>query len=198
MSSSPTAPPPRGETVSRLARRFSLSRSTLLYYDRIGLLCPRRSGDGEYRRYSEADVARLAQICRYREAGVRLADIQRILDAPEDSLAEVLEARLEELNAEIAHLREQQRVIVGILRSKPLRERIGVMNRERWTELLRASGFTHEDMRRWHAAFERHAPDKHREFLEFLCIPDDDIETIRGWAAEAPAAGTRNPGGRGA
>ncbi len=182
MATSTDEIPPEGLTVGRAGRRFGLSRSTLLYYDRIGLLTPCRRGDGDYRRYGPADIARLEQICRYRTAGVRLADIRSILDAPDDRLAAVLEQRLEELNHEIAALREQQRVIVGLLRTEHRDRRVGVMDRERWTGLLEAAGFTREDMRRWHAAFERHAPERHREFLEFLCLPDDEIDRIRRWA----------------
>jgi DNA-binding transcriptional MerR regulator len=170
-------------TVGRLARKFGLSRSTLLYYDRIGLLSPAGRSPAGYRLYSEADARRLEQINTYRAAGLSLEDIRRILDAPETDLAAVLEKRLLELNQEIDDLRAQQRVIVGLLKSDRLRDQIGVMNRQTWVSLLSASGFSIEDMRRWHAAFERHAPDKHQQFLEFLCLPDDEIETIRSWAA---------------
>lgn len=169
-------------TVGRLARRVGLSRSTLLYYDHIGLLRPSSGGRGAYRRYSKDDVRRLEQILELRAAGVRLADIRRILDAPSEGLATVLEGRLEELNADIARLREQQRLIIGILKSDDLHARVGVMNRDTWVALLAASGFSHRDMRRWHAEFERLAPRRHREFLEFLCIPTEDIERIRAWA----------------
>jgi DNA-binding transcriptional MerR regulator len=175
-----------GVTVGRLGRRFGLSRSTLLYYHRIGLLVPSSGGDGDYRRYSEADVARLEAIVRYRAAGVPLADIARILDGQQLVLAEVLERRLDALNQEIAELREQQRVIVGILASDAAHERIGVMSQHRWTELLAAAGFSEADMRRWHQIFERHAPVEHREFLRFLCIPDGDIERIIEWSSDAP------------
>jgi DNA-binding transcriptional MerR regulator len=42
-------------SISKLARAFGLSRSTLLYYDRIGLLAASgRTGSG-YRCYSEKD-----------------------------------------------------------------------------------------------------------------------------------------------
>jgi hypothetical protein len=40
-------------------------------------------------------------------------------------------------------------------------------------------------MREWHVEFERDAPDRHQAFLEFLQIPPDEIEAIRGWAREA-------------
>lgn len=175
-----------GITVGRLGRRFGLTRSTLLYYHRIGLLVPSSGGGGDYRRYSEDDVARLEAIVRYRAAGVPLADIARILDGQQPELAEVLERRLDALNREIAELREQQRVIVGILASDAAHERVGVMSRHSWTELLVAAGFSEADMRRWHQVFERHAPDEHREFLRFLCIPDGDIERIIEWSSDTP------------
>lgn len=67
-------------TISALGRRFGLSRSTLLYYDRIGLLRPGGRSAKAYRHYGEAEVARLEQICLYRRAGVPLAEIRRLLD----------------------------------------------------------------------------------------------------------------------
>jgi DNA-binding transcriptional MerR regulator len=173
-----------GETVGRLARRFGLSRSALLYYHRIGLLVPSMGGDGRYRRYTQGAVDRLEQIVRYRAAGVPLADIRRILDRPADGLAAVLENRLEQLNVAIAGLREQQRVLVELLRSEGVHRSVGVMSCERWTGLLEAAGFTHDDMVRWHADFERSDPEAHREFLEFLCISKPEIEEIRAWAAK--------------
>jgi hypothetical protein len=41
-------------------------------------------------------------------------------------------------------------------------------------------------MLQWHAEFERLDPEKHQEFLAFLCIPDDEIEAIRAAATGAP------------
>lgn len=171
-------------TVGRLARQFGLSRSTLLYYHRIGVLVPSRRGHNGYRQYAPADVRRLEAIVRYRQAGVPLADIVRLLDGPDDELATVLERRLAALNAEIATLREQQRIVVGLLRSEREGVELTVMSRERWTRLLETAGFSDDDMRRWHVIFERHDPEAHHEFLRFLSIPDDEIETIRGWSRD--------------
>ncbi|MEW5722645.1 MAG: MerR family transcriptional regulator [Thermodesulfobacteriota bacterium] len=170
-------------TVSRLAARFGLSRSTLLYYHREGLLRPTGRSRAGYRLYSEADARRLEQIVTYRRAGLGLREIKRLLDSPGTSLAAILERRLEELNEEIGRLRGQQRFILGLLRSDRLRAHVGVMDVETWTGLLAASGFSEEDMVRWHVEFERHAPDKHQAFLEFLCLPEERIKEIRSWAA---------------
>lgn len=173
-------------TVGRLARMHGLSRSTLLYYDSIGLLKPCQGGKGAYRRYSEADARRLEQICLYRQTGLSLADIAKVLEAPETSLAAALERRLEELNRDIARLREQQRFIMGILRNPDLAGKVEVINRQTWVELLEASGFSRADMMRWHLEFERLAPDQHHRFLVFLGIPPEEIELIRGWTRPEP------------
>ncbi len=174
-------------TIGRLAKKFQLSRSSLLYYDSIGLLKPSARTESDYRTYSEEDAKRLEQICLYRKTGLPLMEIAKILDSPENSLAAILEARLDELNVEISRLRRQQHFIVGILKNKDLAGRIGVMNKETWSSVLAASGFTREDMIRWHIEFERHAPEKHEQFLKFLGLEEDEIESIRSWTMGASA-----------
>jgi len=171
-------------TVGQLGRRFGLSRTALLYYDRLGLLSPSSRSRAGYRQYSERDARRLQQICQFREAGLRLSEIKKALDGPDSGLAQALESRLEELNTDIRRLREQQRLILGLLKKPSLIKRVGVMNKERWVRLLEAAGFSEEDMDRWHIDFERTAPESHQEFLEFLCIPVEEIRAIREWSRQ--------------
>ncbi len=166
-------------TIGRLAKKFGLSRSTLLYYDSIGLLKPSARSDNEYRYYSEEDERRLEQVCTYRQAGIPLKQIRQILDSEESSITQALEQRLSALNDEITTLRNQQRFILGILQSDESLKKIKVMNKKTWTDLLAASGFSDEEMWQWHRQFESRSPDKHQEFLEFLCIPDREIRQIR-------------------
>lgn len=178
-------------TIGRLAREHGLSRSTLLYYDRIGLLRPSGNAKGEYRRYSAEDAARLARICEYRKAGMALRQIGRILDDPAETiLAEALEERLQELNEEMAVLRSQQRFVAGLLGRCDLLAGNDSMDRETWVSLLVAAGFSEADMDRWHADFERTDPEKHERFLRMLNIPDSGVRAIRD-AATALIA-TRN------
>lgn len=54
------------------------------------------------------------------------------------------------------------------------------MKKETFVSVLRAAGFTEDDMRRLHANFERLAPEDHQRFLEFLEIPAGEIRQIRG------------------
>lgn len=181
--------PGPGETIGRLARRFGLSRSALLYYDRIGLLRPsRRSGAG-YRRYAPADAARLETICQYRAAGVPLAEIAGLLDRPADGAAGVLGRRLRALNGEIAGLRAQQGVIVRLLGRPALRRRAGALDKAGWTALLRAAGLDEEGTWAWHREFEAWSPEGHQDFLASLCLPPAEIARIR--ARSRGGAGAR-------
>lgn len=189
----------RVTTIGRLARRFGLSRSTLLYYDSIDLLKPSSRTASDYRLYTEEDAERLDQICRYRRAGIPLEDIKQLIDSAGGRLVEILERRLDDLNGEIQALQEQQRLIVGLLENQGQLGRVRIMNRERWISLLAASGFGEEQMRRWHAEFERAAPKKHREFLELLCFSDREIRNIRArsraWGRKHAAGKDRRSGG---
>lgn len=166
-------------TVSKLARSCGLSRSTLLYYESIGLLKPVSRSAAGYRRYGEKDLRRLQQVCAYRDAGLKLADIRALLDRPEDDASSVLKRRLVELNAEIETLRNHQRAILKLLRNYDFSERTEMNTKEKWVSIMKAAGFNQADMHRWHVEFERSAPDEHQEFLEFLHIPTEEIATIR-------------------
>jgi DNA-binding transcriptional MerR regulator len=180
-------------TVGRLARRFGLSRSTLLYYDSIGLLRPSARSRSNYRHYSQEDAERLAQVCRLRSAGVPLTDIRRILENRGGGVAAVLERRLVELNREISRLRGQQDVIVRLLRRSSLRRRVRALNRQQWVALLRAAGLDEDGMRAWHREFERLSPEAHQDFLESLGIPAAEIRRIRAWSRRRGGARAANP-----
>ncbi len=53
------------------------------------------------------------------------------------------------------------------------------MTKDTWTAIMKAAGFSHDAMNRWHAQFEKNAPQDHQAFLEFLHIGPDEIAKIR-------------------
>jgi DNA-binding transcriptional MerR regulator len=169
-------------TVNELALSCGLSRGTILYYESLGLLKPAKRTASNYRRYSEDDLSRLRQICIYRSAGLKLADILSLVSRPGGDAAAVLERRLAEIDLEIAGLRRHQHVILRLLQSKSTLRRIKNMTKDKWVEIMRATGFTEEDMHRWHVQFERTAPEDHQQFLEFLHIAPGEIGAIREWS----------------
>jgi DNA-binding transcriptional MerR regulator len=170
--------------VTRLARACGLSRSTVLYYESIGLLRRPARSEGNYRVYSEKDQERLRQICIYRESGLTLSDIRSLLDARGGDASAVLRRRFVEIGEGIERLREHQRAIARLLQGTNQIRRNRVVTKEKWTSIMRAAGFSEQDMRRWHKEFEKSAPQEHQEFLEFLHIPAEEIRSIRKWSAE--------------
>ena len=166
-------------TVSKFARHCGLSRGTILYYESIGLLKPSSRTEARYRKYTDSDLQRLRQICVLRNAGLTLADIREILSRRETEASSVLKRRLIELDAEIERLRDHQRAISRLLNVKTSLRRNDMITKDKWISIMKAAGFKEADMRRWHAEFEKSAPDEHQEFLQFLDIAPDEIRSIR-------------------
>ena len=54
-----------------------------------------------------------------------------------------------------------------------------VMNKENWVQLFHEIGLDEATMKRWHRLFEAKFPEGHQAFLEWLNIPQDEIEQIR-------------------
>ncbi len=166
-------------TVTQLARSCGLSRSTVLYYESIGLLrrVPRTAGN--YRAYGERDAVRLRQICVFRDSGLKLEDIRALLDGGRSEAAAVLERRLNEIGTEIERLRSHQHAIVRLLQKRTSFRRNDMVTKDKLVGIMRAAGLTEDDMKRFHQEFEKSAPAEHQEFLEFLHIPADEIKHIR-------------------
>jgi DNA-binding transcriptional MerR regulator len=171
-------------TVSELAKLCGLSRTTLLYYESIGLLSPSSRSSSNYRHYSPEQLERLKTICAYRDAGLKLADIRQILEESSNQATSVLKRRLLELDSEIVQLREHQSAILRLLQAGDGSWRDSDMTKEKWVAIMHAAGFSEDDMRRWHKQFEQQAPDEHQEFLEYLQILPVEIKEIRSWSSK--------------
>lgn len=169
-------------SISKLARACGLSRSTLLYYDRLGLLKPSgRTGSG-YRYYTDAGQRRLERIGHFRQAGLSLKEIRAVLSSNGKPGIRLLETRLRETAEKIVGLKNQQRLQAGMLRRITSGKRPPIVDVELWIEMLDAAGMDRDARRRWHSEFERRAPEGHQEFLLSLGIPGDEVERIRRWS----------------
>lgn len=65
--------------VKALSKLAGVSARTLRYYDQLGLLKPARIGDNGYRIYGQKDVDLLQQILFFRELGMPLEDIRKMI-----------------------------------------------------------------------------------------------------------------------
>jgi len=176
-------------SISKLARAFGLSRSTLLYYDRIGILKPSgRTGSG-YRYYSRKDYRRLERICHFREAGLTLKDILAVLSSGGKPGVKLLDQRIRETAADIVDLKNQQRLLAGMLNRIASGNSLSPVDKELWVEMLQAAGMNQKARKRWHTEFERRAPEAHNEFLLSLGISSEEVGKIRRWSrGEIPSS----------
>lgn len=169
-------------SISKLARAFGLSRSTLLYYDRLGLLKPSgRTGTG-YRCYSQKDFRRLERICQFREAGLASKDIAAVLASGGKPGARLLDKQMRENTASIVDLKNQQRLLAGMLGRIASGNSHPPVDVELWVEMLEAAGVNQKARKRWHTEFERRAPEAHNEFLLCPGIPREEVVRIRRWS----------------
>lgn len=95
------APEPRRDyRIEEVAERTGFTKRTLRYYEEMGLITPAGRSEGNYRLYSEEDVARLRRIRRLKNVlGIplsaikRMAEVEETLDGLRDELDGALNAR---------------------------------------------------------------------------------------------------------
>ncbi len=166
-------------TVTQLARKCGISRATILYYEREGLLTPAHRSDNGYRWYGDREIERLEAIVSYRSYGIPVVNIGNLLDRKEGmSQSQILRDHFSKLEKEINLLRKQQKAIVALLQEPTLLEE-NMVTKDRWVEIMKASGFDEAAMRTWHQKFEEMEPEEHQTFLESLGIDAEEIKVIR-------------------
>lgn len=103
--------------IGELSERTGVSRRSLRYYEKCGLLHARRSGAG-WREYDESAVVRVRNVRELLAVGLRVKDIHRISpsclqhdveQAPVcDEAIEMFAKRLAEVDADIATLQRHR------------------------------------------------------------------------------------------
>ena len=86
-------------TTGELAKLAGISTRTLRYYDQLGLLSPNRESMNGYRVYGQSEVDKLQHILFYRELGVPLESIEKILSEKEFDGVAALESHMSALLA---------------------------------------------------------------------------------------------------
>jgi len=171
-------------TIGKLARKFGISRSTLLYYHSVGVLKPSGRGDSNYRLYSEEDCGKLERICSYREAGISIRRIKEIMSSEKSAMTRILEDRLHEINRQIGMLHQQQLYVSTMLQNSEMLKKTVTVDRHAMSELLDSAGISEEARWRFHHEFEKCYPDNHRLFLELIGMNEELIEEVRKWSRE--------------
>lgn len=112
-----------GITIGELAARTGCTPEAIRYYEREGVVPrPARAGSGRYRKYTDADVERLAFLRRARELGFSLAEVRALLrfsdGDPGRSCGEVDElarAHLAQVDAKLSQLAALRDALAGVI-----------------------------------------------------------------------------------
>lgn len=93
--------------IGDVARIVGLSRDTLRFYEKKGIICARKKENG-YRYFSEDDIYKLMSIIYHRKMNDSLEDIESFLNGkkPPDTFQKHLKQRMEEEKTEIRRHRQ--------------------------------------------------------------------------------------------
>ncbi|WAL39533.1 MerR family transcriptional regulator [Brevibacterium sp. BRM-1] len=121
---SSAAEPDEGLTVGATARAVGVSVRALHHWDEIGLVSPSARTWAGYRLYAGCDIARLQRVLVYRELGMRLDEIARVLDDPDVDVAGHLVRQRELLAARIDRLQEMVSAVDRMMEVHRMDERL--------------------------------------------------------------------------
>ena len=94
------------KSVKEVSAQTGVSIRTLHHYDAIQLLKPTYVAESGYRYYDDTALERLYLILLFRELGLSLQDIRKVLDAPDFDRNRVLDQQIGLLKAKVAHLQD--------------------------------------------------------------------------------------------
>ena len=106
------------KTVKEVSKLTGVSVRTLHYYDEIGLLKPALVNEAGYRFYDEENLKRLQQILLFREFGMPLKEIQRILEDPALDRIQILRGQRHVLAQKKMHLERLLSSVDSILKGE--------------------------------------------------------------------------------
>ncbi len=123
--------------ISELANMVKMSRTALLYYEKLDLIKGQRLDNG-YRIYTNLDLQRIRLIQQLHQGGLTLKECKAFLMDKMDK--ELIEKRLTELDAEIVQKQQSRNLLASMLG-------IG-------------------DEKAWHEAAINNAPDAHLDWIK--------------------------------
>ena len=106
--------------IGDVAERSGLPAKTIRYYEDIGLIRPKRGGNG-YRAFAHADVHKLAFLGRARSLGFSIEECRALLALYEDEgrasseVKQVAEEHLEQIDRKVAELQAMRTTLAKLI-----------------------------------------------------------------------------------
>ena len=106
-------------TIREVEQQLGITRANVRFYEKEGLIWPKRNPLNDYRDYSEADVDSLKKIIFLRELDVPISEIRDLIRGTV-GLNDVVRRRMEVLDAELVRTGEARRACELLLEQKNL------------------------------------------------------------------------------
>lgn len=150
-------------SISQICKIVGISRSTLLYYERIGIISPARNSENGYRDYTEDDIHALVLIRQLKKAGFSLKQASSIMEGDLDP--EIILSHFHSLEQEIQELKVAHEMVRSLViystgehpKTIPQTNPAGI----------------------WHAELEKVAGEAHAEWLKRLGFDEKEQLYIR-------------------
>ena len=94
--------------IAEVERLTGISKQTIRFYEKEGLIEPGRNNENQYREYDALDVKKLKRISLMRKLNVPISEIKEVMDGTR-SFAEVIDVQ----RAQIAKEREEQDALIA-------------------------------------------------------------------------------------
>lgn len=172
--------------ISELAKRVGVSRTTLLYYEKLGVIRGQRLDNG-YRFYTELDAQRLTLAMQLQAGGLSLKECITCLNGKLDK--DILSERLRLLDEEIVQKQKARKLLSGLLGESSNRDFHAQLNElapQAHYEWLLQQGFTEKEAQRirW-LSKDMNTHDQYMQ--DFLTVfepltrwgPGDDSDTLK-------------------
>jgi len=114
-------------STGELAQMLGVTKQTVIYYDKVGLISPVKRGEKEYRYYTLEQADELDSILTFRNLGVPINTLKEYLAVRNaEGCIEMLKKQKEKVDFEIQKLEKTRRKIEG--RARLLEQVLGISN----------------------------------------------------------------------
>lgn len=106
-------------SVGKVCKQTGITRKTLFYYDKIGLLKPaERTRTQQFKRYDSSGLERLRKILEYRRSGLNIAEIRHLLDDPDADRLRILNSAMHRLLDQKVGIDQEIRNLEALVREE--------------------------------------------------------------------------------
>ncbi len=155
--------------ISEIEKLTGIPKQTIRFYEKEGLINPKRNAGNQYREYDDQDIKQLKQIYVLRKVGLSVLEIRQVLNQ-EITMSEAVNARRTQLLEE----KEEQEKLLKLcddLKAQSLE----YMNADQYIEKIQEEKKTKKGLKQLYEEYKQIYQAEEKK--EFVIMPDNMIYT---------------------